>query len=385
MQNNANYTNHNSNIDNNSLNLNKINSQNTNAVNHIPNSTNQSAKNINMNNDFVITGNSDNNEDNKESNKVFKFLVPTLIVASLAVVALICSLFFMPTESQKKESSKLVTNESPDKKSYDDISLDGSSTDYIEEQLTNEDNKEQVQEDETDEDNSNNSQDNDNTEDTHNEDNTFDHTNGNTITVTESNNNYTFDNTYSNSSPANVVINTNNSSSIDISNDVRNSKTNIPLFYQSDSRWGNEFYAGSIMSQVGSGPTCMSMVYVFLTKDYSYNPLKMAEFSTNNNYVITSQGASKDFMTNGAKALGLKVDSIGTQRNKIIKEIMKGKPVIACMKPGTFSYTNSYIVIRNYNLDKFFIHDPSSAERSNKKWSQKDLENKIENAWCYSR
>ena len=90
-------------------------------------------------------------------------------------------------------------------------------------------------------------------------------------------------------------------------------------------------------------------------------------------------------MTTGAKALGLIVDSIGTQRNKIIKEIMKGKPVIACMKPGTFSYTNSYIVIRNYNLDKFFIHDPSSAERSNKKWSQKDLENKIENAWCYSR
>ena len=59
------------------------------------------------------------------------------------------------------------------------------------------------------------------------------------------------------------------------------------------------------------------------------------------------------------------------------------KPVIAYMKPGSFSYTGSYIVIRSYDMKYFMINDPNSSANSNIKWKHNDLTNKIEKCWAY--
>ena len=41
----------------------------------------------------------------------------------------------------------------------------------------------------------------------------------------------------------------------------------VPLFMQWDDRWGYSEYAGKVLGISGCGPTCLSMVSVYLTKD----------------------------------------------------------------------------------------------------------------------
>ena len=61
-----------------------------------------------------------------------------------------------------------------------------------------------------------------------------------------------------------------------------------PLLLQWDPRWGYEPYGGdSCIGLAGCGPTCLSMVSVYLTKDTSKNPKWMAEFATEKDYYET--------------------------------------------------------------------------------------------------
>ena len=56
----------------------------------------------------------------------------------------------------------------------------------------------------------------------------------------------------------------------------------VPLLMQWDERWGCEPYGSSMIALSGCGPTCLSMVAIYLTHDTSLNPKAVAEFSTRN-------------------------------------------------------------------------------------------------------
>lgn len=348
--------------------------------------TNDTNINDNLNNvidddAFEITGNP---KKNTTKSKAFKFVIPTLIVGALVTVGLLISLFVQPTDKKAKtenlvsldssinESSNLsldefLSSESP--------SLDGASDiDETEDNLDNElENEESMTFTLNDY----------NADNTANDSNTY--TNDSISSNTISYYNYTTDN--KNSSTISYTGTDINSlcASIDISSDVANSSTKIPLFLQADYRWGSNSYAGSTVSHLGSGATCLSMVCVYLTKNYNYHPLKMISLSTNSGQVDNGVGTNPSFMNSGASSLGLKVKEVKSNKNAIINEIIQRKPVIAYMKPGSFSSTYSYIVIRNYTFTEFMIHDPNSQSNSNIKWKYKDITNNIEKAWSYSK
>lgn len=64
--------------------------------------------------------------------------------------------------------------------------------------------------------------------------------------------------------------------SIDLTHDVIIGQ--VPLFLQWDKRWGYVSFGDSIIGLSGCGPTCLSMAYVYFTRDLNGTPREMASY-----------------------------------------------------------------------------------------------------------
>ena len=143
----------------------------------------------------------------------------------------------------------------------------------------------------------------------------------------------------------------------------------VPRLLQWDQRWGYREYGDGIIGINGCGPTCLSMVYIYLTGDTSMNPYQMAQYSQSSGYYVNGTGTSWELMGNGASNLGLDVTQIPLDENRIISNLEVGNPVICSMGPGKFTKTGHFIVLTDYKNGRFKVNDPNSKKRSRSKWS----------------
>ena len=157
----------------------------------------------------------------------------------------------------------------------------------------------------------------------------------------------------------------------------------MPRFLQWDQRWGYREYGDGIIGINGCGPTCLSMVYIYLTGDTGMNPYQMAVYSQNNGYYVNGTGTSWELMGNGASNLGLDAVQIPLDENRIIANLEAGNPVICSMGPGEFTKTGHFIVLTEYENGKFKVNDPNSKKRSRHKWSYEDIAESVLNIWVY--
>lgn len=155
----------------------------------------------------------------------------------------------------------------------------------------------------------------------------------------------------------------------------------VPLLFQWDERWGYHEYAGEMMGTSGCGPTCLSMVCIYLLKNTDYNPKYIAEFSTSNGYSVPGDGSSWTLISQGGKELGLDVTEIPLDEDRILRNLEAGNPIICVMGPGDFTTTGHYIVMTGYIDGKIKVNDPNSKERSEKLWNYEDIQNQIRNLW----
>ncbi|MBQ8740691.1 MAG: C39 family peptidase [Clostridia bacterium] len=166
---------------------------------------------------------------------------------------------------------------------------------------------------------------------------------------------------------------------IDLS-EYENSKK-VPLFMQWDERWGYSKYAGDLMGLTGCGPTCLSMVSIYLLNDDKYTPKYVAEFSERNGYSVSGNGSSWSLISDGGKELGLDVIEIPLDENRIIRNLEVGNPIICIMGPGDFTTTGHFIVMTEYVDGKIKVNDPNSKTRSEKLWNLSDIKHQIRNLW----
>lgn len=169
---------------------------------------------------------------------------------------------------------------------------------------------------------------------------------------------------------------------IDISDSVNNDS--VPHFLQWDTRWGYAPYGDDIIANAGCGPTCLSMVYVYLTGDTSMNPKAMAGFSTEYGYCVPGNGSSWSLIYEGGEYLGLDVWELPLVEDYIIENLQNGNPVICVMGPGDFTDGGHFIVMTDYIDGQIKINDPNSIIRTNKLWNYSDIEDQIENLWACS-
>lgn len=170
---------------------------------------------------------------------------------------------------------------------------------------------------------------------------------------------------------------------IDLSDEADSQE--VPLFIQWDKRWGYDMYGEDFLAVTGCGPTCLSMVYCYLTDDWTMHPGEMARWAEKNGYYVENVGTSWDLMSTGAETLGLDCTVSPLTENNIISALSSGQVIICSVGPGDFTTEGHFIVFAGINDDGTLkINDPNSIKRSERSWNLETVIPQIRQFWIYS-
>lgn len=163
----------------------------------------------------------------------------------------------------------------------------------------------------------------------------------------------------------------------------------IPAFYMSDQRWCYETIGGFYIYTSGCAVVSMSMVYVGLTGDGYYDPVRVARKAEEVGASGMLGGVRNSDIGNVCEAMGLKCqgynfdpdeEGSGAPDEAQMKEILdKGRPLIMNMKGKTFG--SHALVVRGYDDTGFIINDPADPEKSAKIWTFDELAPEILRYW----
>jgi len=155
----------------------------------------------------------------------------------------------------------------------------------------------------------------------------------------------------------------------------------VPLLMQWDERWGYNQYAGNFFGLTGCGPTCMSMVDIYLTGDTKKTPAFMGKFAAKHGYAAAGSGTAWSFITEGGRRLGLDATEIPLDQERIDQNLNAGNPIICIMGPGVFTTGGHFIVITKKENGKYRINDPNSYRNSKKQWIYEEFSDQIRDLW----
>ena len=162
----------------------------------------------------------------------------------------------------------------------------------------------------------------------------------------------------------------------------------VPLFIQWDKQWGYKDYIGSVGGLSACGPTCLSMVTYYFTRDPEMTPAYMMDFAEKNNYGIKGAGTQWSLFQLGAKKLGLNMKELTSEQMTneayIAKVLDSGRIIVMNVKPGIFTTVGHYMLVVGYEDGKFKINDPNSPANSAKLWEFDEFDQDIKIMWSFS-
>ena len=163
-------------------------------------------------------------------------------------------------------------------------------------------------------------------------------------------------------------------------------KGEMPYLYQIDPQWADAEYCGGSFAEQGCGPTALTMVYVYLTGGTDYDPVQMADFSTENGFATDGNGSAWTLMSEGASMLGLYGQTLPAVESQLRSALEAGHPLICAMEPGTFTRVGHYIVVEGMASDgtHVLVHDSNSVGRSMRVWDLETICAEAQNIWSFS-
>ena len=169
---------------------------------------------------------------------------------------------------------------------------------------------------------------------------------------------------------------------IDLSQEA--AQETVPLLIQWDSRWGYESYGDGLIGYTGCGPTCLSMVALYLIGDANLTPLYVANWADASRYYVNGAGSTWTLMADGCSDLGLTAQELTLSENAMKKALDQGMPIICNVGPGDFTESGHFLVLTGYTDEGFTLNDPNSLLRSAQIWSYETLSSQIRCLWAYS-
>lgn len=158
----------------------------------------------------------------------------------------------------------------------------------------------------------------------------------------------------------------------------------IPLLIQWDERWGYQEYGDGLIAYTGCGPTCLSMVAIYLTGDTSLTPKVVADYADGAGYYADGAGSAWTLMSEGCTHFGLAGTEMRLSESAMVSQIEAGNPIICAMGEGDFTQSGHFIVITGYENGEFTVNDPNSKIRSAETWSYDRLSGQIRDLWYYT-
>lgn len=169
---------------------------------------------------------------------------------------------------------------------------------------------------------------------------------------------------------------------IDLSQEAAGST--VPLLLQWDTRWGYDSYGSGMIGYTGCGPTCLSMVAIYLTKDASLDPGTVAAWADQAGYYVAGSGTAWTLMSEGCGHFGLQAEELALDENVIASRLAAGQPVICTVGAGDFTKDGHFIVLTGYADGAFTVNDPNSVLRSSQTWTYERLAGQIKDLWAYT-
>lgn len=159
----------------------------------------------------------------------------------------------------------------------------------------------------------------------------------------------------------------------------------VPLLMQWDKRWGYKVYGSNAGGLTACGPTCLSMVALYLLGDTEMSPAYMMDFALKNGYYVYGAGSSWTLFSRGAQKLGLTATELPLVKIWIMDHLKAGEPIVCAMGPGAFTENGHYIVMVGCEDGLIRVNDPNSIVNSQKLWRYEDIEGQIENLWVITK
>ncbi len=161
----------------------------------------------------------------------------------------------------------------------------------------------------------------------------------------------------------------------------------VPLFIQWDKQWGYKDYIGSVGGLSACGPTSLSMIMYYFTRDPEMTPAYMMEFAEKNGYGLKGSGTQWSLFSQGAEKLGLNKKELNSDEMRSEKQIAKvlesGRIIAMNVKPGVFTTVGHYLLIVGYEDGKFRINDPNSYKNSEKLWELEEFVDDVRIMWAF--
>lgn len=160
----------------------------------------------------------------------------------------------------------------------------------------------------------------------------------------------------------------------------------IPLYYQYQEPWRGIKFGGGTISTSGCSITSMAMVFSYLHEE-TITPDQLAAWAGNRYYVAPS-GQSWSIFPAASSKWGIHCSGLGTNINSVIGALSEGRPVIASMRPGTFTKAGHFIVLRGITEDgKILVNDPNdnaSKQFFNKSFDVSLIKRESKQFWAFS-
>lgn len=135
----------------------------------------------------------------------------------------------------------------------------------------------------------------------------------------------------------------------------------------------------------GCGPTCLSMVTIYLTGDTTKDPLWMCQFAEAHQFNVPGSGSKWALISEGGRMLGLDVTQIPLDKDRIYRNLDVGNPIIVVVGPGDFTTDGHFLVLTGRDGDKITLNDPNSPTNSQKSWDYDTLAGQIQSLWVLRR
>ncbi len=177
-------------------------------------------------------------------------------------------------------------------------------------------------------------------------------------------------------------INGNLSLEIDLSEE--GAGDTVPLLIQWDSRWAYRNYGDGLFGYTGCGPTCLSMVALYLNGWDNNDPYTIAQYADENGYYYNGSGSAWTLMSEASAHFGLTATELTLDENRIIKALESGEPVVCAMGKGYFTDNGHFIVLTGYTEGQgFTVNDPNSTSNSARTWAFDEISDQINNLWSF--
>lgn len=164
-----------------------------------------------------------------------------------------------------------------------------------------------------------------------------------------------------------------------------------PVYFQEDSKWGNNPLGNTNIATGGCGFTSMAMAVSGLTGK-EVTPADVVAWG-GSTYYINNQGASWSLITGAASHYGLKCENLGKNISAAASALQEGKAVVCSQGPGLFTTGGHFILLVGIDgSGAISIHDPSMYNGSdqykgfnNRKFSQSEIDAAAKNYWALSK